>query len=149
MSARYLGEGHKAATGGRDFDGEDTMEKNELNDLTFKVIGAMIEVHKTLGPGFIEKVYHRAMEIELAERGIRFDTEKEVHLKYKGKPIGTHRIDLLIEDELVVELKTVETLHKKHYAQVRSYVKALGRQVGLLANFSDFTLDPRRVEITH
>ena len=53
------------------------MEKKELNDLTFGVIGAMIEVHKTLGPGFIEKMYHRAMEIELAERGIRFDTEKE------------------------------------------------------------------------
>jgi len=85
--------------------------------------------------------------LELAHQGIGFESEREIELLYRGKSIGTHRLDLVVEDELVVELKTVETLHKKHYAQVRSYLKAANRPVGLLANFADFQLDPRRVQL--
>ena len=75
------------------------------------------------------------------------ETEKEIELQYKGNRIGTHRLDLFVEDELVIELKTVEALHKKHYAQVRSYLKAVGKSVGLLVNFAEFQLNARRVEL--
>lgn len=126
-------------------------EKEEMRNgsdaLIYRVIGCMIEVHKELGPGFLEGVYRRALAIELESQGIRFEAEKKTQLKYKKRSVGTHRLDLLIEDELVVELKTVEELHKKHYAQVRSYLKAVQRPVGLLANFADFQLNTRRVEL--
>ena len=124
------------------------MERKEIDDLIYRVIGCMIEVHKELGPGFLEGAYHRALEIELAHQHIGFEPEHEIELTYRGKSIGVHRLDLLIENELVVELKTVEALHKKHYAQVRSYLKAKNKPVGLLANFSDYQLDPRRVELS-
>lgn len=119
----------------------------ESDDLARRIIGCLIEVHKRLGPGFLEEVYHRAAEIELAHHGIPFETEKEIRLSYRSQAIGTHRLDLAIAGQLVVELKTVETLHKKHYAQLRSYLKATGCRVGLLVNFSDFQLDVRRVEL--
>jgi len=123
------------------------MNAEEINDLIYRVIGAMIEVHKELGPGFLEKVYRRALEVELARREIPFESEKQVVVQYKGTVVGDHRLDFFIADELVVELKTVEQLGKKHYAQVRSYLKAVNKPVGLLVNFSDFQLDPRRVEL--
>ncbi len=119
----------------------------ELDDLIYRVIGCLIAVHKDLGPGFLESLYHRAVEIELAHQGIGFESEKEIELQYRGKPIGCHRLDLVVENELVVELKAVDELHKKHYTQVRSYLKATNKPVGLLANFADQQLDPRRVEL--
>ena len=121
--------------------------KTELDRLIYRVIGCMIQVHKTLGPGFFENVYHRAVEIELAHQSVRFESEKEVTLSYRGKHIGIHRLDLFIESGLVVELKTVAELHKKHYAQVRSYLKAVNQPIGLLVNFADWQLDARRVEL--
>ncbi len=125
-------------------------EKREgMDELIYRVIGCMIEVHKQLGPGFLENVYRRALTCEFERQGVRFETEKEIELKYKGDSIGTHRLDLFIEDQLVVELKTVEELHKKHYAQVRSYLKAVHRPVGLLVNFAEFQLNTRRVELTY
>jgi GxxExxY protein len=121
--------------------------RRKLDDLVYKVIGCMIEVHKRLGPGFLEKVYRKAVEIELRLQGLKSESEKQISLEYRGENVGTHRLDLFVENELVVELKTVETLHKKHYAQVRSYLKATGKPVGLLVNFADFQLDARRVEL--
>ena len=121
------------------------MRDEAFEQIVYKTIGAMISVHKQLGPGFLENVYHRALEIELAYRGIKFETEKEVEITYRDSIIGVHRLDLLIENQLVVELKTVESIGKKHYAQVRSYLKATHYNVALLANFSDYSLDPRRV----
>jgi GxxExxY protein len=120
-----------------------------IDRLIYRVIGCMIEVHKQLGPGFLENVYRRAVTVEFDGQGIRFEAEKEIALRYKGSNIGTHRLDLFVEDQLVVELKTVEDLHKKHYAQVRSYLKAVQKPVGFLVNFSDFQLNARRVELNH
>lgn len=119
----------------------------DLDDLIHQVIGGLIRVHTELGPGFLENIYHRAAEIEFRRQNIAYETEKEISLRYLGEKIGMHRLDLMIERELVVELKTVEKLAKKHYAQVRSYLKAVGKSVGLLVNFSDFKLDARRVEL--
>jgi GxxExxY protein len=123
------------------------METREREDLIHRVIGCMIEVHKQLGPGFLESVYRRALSSELAYQGIAFESEKKVRLRYREHVIGGHRLDVFVQNELVVELKTVETIHKKHYAQVRSYLKAVKKPVGLLVDFSDFQLDHRRVEI--
>ena len=114
--------------------------KGELDDLIYEVIGCMIEVHKELGPGFIEKVYRRAVEIEFRRHGFEFESEKRISLEYRGEKIGIHRLDLFVQDELIIELKTVETLVKKHYAQVRSYLKATKKPVGLLVNFADYQL---------
>ena len=123
--------------------------KDGIDGLIYRVIGCMIEVHKQLGPGFLENAYRRELTIEFERQGIRFEAEKEIELQYKGDCIGTHRLDLFVEDQLVVELKTVDELHKKHYAQVRSYLKAVQRPVGLLANFAEFQLNSRRVELNH
>ncbi|MHB1035794.1 MAG: GxxExxY protein [Pirellulales bacterium] len=115
--------------------------------LTYRVIGCLIAVHKELGPGFLENIYHPAVEIELAEQNIAFESQKEVAVTYKGRRIGIHRLDLFVEHELVVELKTVEALLKKHYAQVRSYLRAVNKPLGLLVNFSEFEVDVRRVTL--
>ncbi len=123
------------------------MEKWGKEDLTDKIINACIIVHKELGPGFLESIYHNALKIELEKQKIVFESEKEVRVRYCDIQVGSHKIDLLIEGDIVVELKTVEGLSKKYYAQVRSYLKALQKEVGLLVNFSDFTLDVRRVEL--
>jgi GxxExxY protein len=122
------------------------MEKWGKEDLTDKIISACINVHKELGPGFLESIYHNALKIELGRQKLAFESEKEVEVKYCYIEVGIHKIDLFVEGEIVVELKTVEDLHKKYYAQVRSYLKALNKEVGLLVNFADFTLDVRRVE---
>ena len=122
------------------------MEESELEQLIPRVIGCMIEVHRRLGPGFLESVYHRALEVEMGFRGIAFETEKEVPLVYRGASVGCHRLDLFVADELVVELKTVEEIAAIYYAQVRSYLKAIDKPLGLLANFASPTLDCRRVE---
>ena len=121
--------------------------KDGFEKLVNKVIGCCIRVHKELGPGFLESVYHRALEVELAENDIPFESEKEVAISFRGHFVGDHRLDFLIDGELVVELKTVERLGRDHYAQVRSYLKAVRqRKPGLLINFASFTLDVRRVE---
>jgi GxxExxY protein len=123
------------------------MEKENFEQLIYQVIGALIEVHKQLGPGFLENIYHSALKVELEKLKINFDSEKEIIMYYKGQEIGVHRLDLFIENELIVELKAVDFLHKKHYAQVRSYLKLMNKEVGLLVNFSDTVLDQRRVNV--
>ncbi len=122
------------------------MEKKEIEELINKIIGHCINVHKELGPGFLESIYHRALEIEFSEAHIDFESEKEIPVYYHKKIAGTHRLDFLIEGEITLELKTVEEIHKKYYAQVRSYLKATNKDIGLLVNFADFKLDVRRVE---
>ena len=122
------------------------MEKWRREELTEKIINACINVHKELGPGFLESIYRNALKIELERQKLTFESEKEIEVKYLDNIVGIHRIDLLVEDEIVVELKTVEDLNKKYYAQVRSYLKAMKKEIGLLVNFADFTIDVRRVE---
>jgi len=107
-----------------------------INQLTEAIIGAAMEVHKTLGPGFLEAVYEEALCIELDLREVPYKRQAESSMVYKGQPIGKGRIDLLIDGEVVVELKTVERLTPLHNAQVISYLKALGHQVGLIINFN-------------
>lgn len=114
--------------------------------LTGRVIGCIIRVHQELGPGFLESVYRRALVVELKHNGLAIQAEKEVEVRYKGELVGTHKLDLLVESRLVVELKTVERLCKANYAQVRSYLRATGLPLALLANFALEKADVRRVE---
>ena len=117
------------------------------SDLSYEVMGAIFEVHKELGPGFLESVYEKALLLELTNRGMKVDVEKVFDLTYKGKKVGTHRLDLIFEDKIVVELKTVERFAPHHTAQLLSYLKASGHRLGILVNFSKAKVESRRVVI--
>jgi GxxExxY protein len=104
--------------------------------LAHAVIGAAIEVHRHLGPGFLESVYEEALCVELADRGISFERQKEIGVLYKDREIGKHRIDLLVGQSLIVELKTVAEFVGIHQAQIISCLKATGLPLGLLINFN-------------
>jgi GxxExxY protein len=108
----------------------------DVDRLAHEVIGAAIEVHRALGPGYLASVYESALCIELDHRAIQYEQQFAYSLAYRGKPIGDGRIDLLIASTLVVELKAVDQLAPIHKAQVISYLKATGRQLGLLINFN-------------
>jgi len=127
------------------------MTANETNiiypDLSYKIMGAIFEVHKKLGPGFLESVYEKALIEELSERGMKVETEKIIDLTYKDKKIGVHRLDLVVDDKVVVELKTVERFSIHHKAQLTSYLKASGYKLGILVNFSRGKIEYRRVII--
>lgn len=114
-------------------------------DLSYQIMGAIFEVHKELGPGFLETVYEKALLLEFTSRGIKVDMEKVFDLTYKGKKIGNHRLDLIVEDKVVVELKTVERFAPHHTAQLLSYLKASGYKLGILVNFSKAKVEYRRV----
>jgi GxxExxY protein len=108
----------------------------ELNRITREVIGAAIEVHRALGPGHLEPVYENALIIELAERGIPFETQFPVSVYYKNHPVGLGKVDLLVADLVIVEIKSVDTLAPIHTAQLISYLKITGKKLGLLINFN-------------
>ena len=110
-----------------------------------QIIGAAIKVHKELGPGFLESIYEEALKVELSKNELDFASQMEVQIKYLGVPVDLHRLDLLVQNEVIVELKAVKELADIHFAQLRSYLKATGMNVGLLLNFSKPTLEVRRV----
>jgi GxxExxY protein len=112
---------------------------------TREVIGAAIAVHTELGPGFLESVYEQALAVEFAIRGIAFVRQKPIPLFYRDHQIGEHRLDFLVEEKIVVELKAIEALENVHFAIVRSYLKATGLSDGLLLNFSSIPLTVKRV----
>ncbi len=117
-----------------------------IDSLTESIIESVIMVHRTLGPGFLESAYRNALEIELLDRGMKVEREKEIDIYYKSKPVGRHRLDLVVEESVVLELKAVEALNQKHYAQIRAYLLASGIDTGLLINFSGHKADFRRVK---
>ena len=107
-----------------------------MDRLAYSVIGAALEVHRTLGPGFLESVYEHALAVEFRLRDIPFRRQVPVHVEYKGENVGEGRIDFLVDERLVVELKAADALHPIHSAQVISYLKATRQQLGLLINFN-------------
>jgi GxxExxY protein len=112
-----------------------TDERGYFDSLTERVLSAVIEVSNTLGAGFLEKVYERALLRELGLRGIRVSSQASFVVTYKGHRVGEYFADLLIEDVLVVELKCVERLTSEHTAQCLNYLRASGRTLCLLINF--------------
>ncbi|MCX8090066.1 MAG: GxxExxY protein [Verrucomicrobiae bacterium] len=113
--------------------------------LTGRIIAAAINVHKALGPGFLESVYEEALAIEFDSVGLRFERQKIVPISYRGRPVGEHRLDFLVENRVVVELKAVAALEKIFFAVVRSYLKATGAESGLLFNFAAMPLTIKRI----
>ena len=108
----------------------------DVDNLIYECIGAAMEVYNHLGPGLLESVYERAMLFELKLRGIDAWTQVPVEVEYKGEIIGSDfRLDILVDDGLIIELKSVEKLLPVHFKQVRTYMKLLGVPVGLLINF--------------
>ena len=109
------------------------------------MIGAALAVHRELGPGFLESVYHCAMRISLTHRAISFESQYPVDMTFEGAPVGRARIDLVISRQIILELKSVDQLHNIHFVQLRSYLRAAHLHLGLLLNFNSPTLTIRRV----
>lgn len=108
----------------------------EHERLTDKIIGSAIEVHKKLGPGFLESIYENALIIELQKQNFKIERQREVVINYDGVEVGRHRLDLIVDDTIIIELKAVKNIEDVHFAIVRSYLKALGKEHGLIINFS-------------
>ncbi len=121
------------------------MEKCKYQDLTHEVIGAAMEVHRSLGNGFQEVIYQRALAIELELRKIAFEREKEMPLVYKGFDIGTRWVDFFIDKKIMLEIKAVVQLEDVHLAQAINYLEAYGLEIGLLINFGNTSLQFKRV----
>src|SRR4029078_12129239 len=108
----------------------------DLDRIASVLVGAAVEVHRHLGPGFLESVYEPSLCVELGLRAITFQRQVPVAVEYKGHPVGDGRLDLLVEDRLIVELTAVDALEPIHGVQLRSYLKATGRSLGILINFN-------------
>jgi GxxExxY protein len=121
------------------------MNHGSLDSLTERVLAAIFEVSNTLGAGFLEKVYERALLRELALRGISAAAQASLTVVYKGESVGEYFADILVEDVLVVELKCVERLANEHSAQCINYLRASGRTVCLLINFQKPKVEWRRI----
>lgn len=118
------------------------MTENELNELTEKIIGVAISVHKELGPGLLEKIYQRCLKIALEEKGLKVDSEVPVEVTFHGKKVADEalRIDLLVENEIVLELKSVSKLTELFKKQLGTYLKLANKPCGLLINFNEVLL---------
>jgi GxxExxY protein len=119
--------------------------KIEFEELSNKIINSAIEVHKKLGPGFLESIYQTALLLQLQKNGIEAEPQKEVKIFYDEKEIGLHRLDFLVAGQIIIELKTVKAFDENHLAQVLSYLKATGLTTGLLLNFANSKLEIKRI----
>ena len=121
------------------------MNERIYGDLTYKIIGIAMRVHSDLGSGFLEKVYENAMMVLLRKERIQSEQQKEIFINYYGVNIGNYVADILVEEKIIVELKTVDKLTDIHSAQLINYLKATGLKVGLLINFKNDKLEYKRL----
>lgn len=117
----------------------------DINDITYAINGAVFEVNRELGPGFLEKVYENAIMFELKKRGLKVQSQVPIQIRYKGQIVGDYIADILVEGQVIIELKTVDQLLKIHEAQLLNYLKATGIKVGLLINFKASKADIKRM----
>ena len=109
----------------------------DTNQLTYQIIGCAYEVHKTLGPGLLESTYETCLCYELEKAGIKYEKQKELIINYKGVRLDNgYRIDILVENDIIIELKSVEALLPVHTAQIMTYIKLSKKRIGLLINFN-------------
>lgn len=117
---------------------------------SYAIHGALFAVHRELSVGFLERVYQDALEYEFKERGIPYEREKKIQITYKGKPLGEpYRADFVCYGKIIVELKAVKTLEDTHYAQILNYLKATKMKLGILVNFHDTFIVPKRIVNTY
>ena len=121
------------------------MPDYKYQEITQKVIGAAMQVHSALGNGFQEVIYQRALGIELKEIGLSFNREHNMKVYYKGHEIGERRVDFLVEDKIMVEIKAIVQLENVHLAQAKNYLEAYNVEVGLLLNFGSTSLQFKRI----
>ncbi len=114
-------------------------------ELSARLLNAAIEVHRALGPGFLESIYETALAHELQKRGHKVDRQKTISVSYDNITIGEHRLDLLIDDKIILELKACKAIEDIHLATARSYLKATGLKLALILNFAEPRLAIRRV----
>ena len=114
-------------------------------ELSYAIVGAAMEVHRVLGPGFLEAVYEAALAHELTLRGVRFEQQKRLPVYYKGVLAGEYVADLLVEDEVIVEIKAVSALNQAHAAQAHNYLAATGLRLAILLNLSAPSLQQKRI----
>jgi GxxExxY protein len=107
----------------------------DINEITYQINGAIFEVNRELGSGFLEKVYENALIVELNERGLKAVQQVPIRVKYKGIEIGEYFADIVVENTVIIELKAIDSLQKIHEAQLLNYLKATGYKIGLLVNF--------------
>lgn len=107
----------------------------DINEITYAIQGAVFEVSRVLGFGFLEKVYENALLFELRDRGLRAESQVPIKVVYKTENVGEYFADILVESTVIIELKTLERIEKIHEAQILNYLKATGLKVGLLVNF--------------
>jgi GxxExxY protein len=119
--------------------------KIEHKDITEQIIGASFEVFRELGYGFLEKVYQRAMKVELELRGLKAEIEKDIQVQYKGQVVGDYRADILVNHCILVELKVAPVLDSRDQAQLLNELKATGIKVGLLINFGKHKAEFKRL----
>jgi len=108
----------------------------DIDQLTYEINGAIFEVNKILGSGFLEKVYEHALMVELRNRGLVAENQVPVNVRYKGKLVGEYFADIIVENQVILEIKSIESLQKIHEAQLLNYLKATGHKIGLLVNFT-------------
>ena len=121
------------------------MSEIVFKDLSYAIVGAAMEVHRILGPGFLEAVYEEALAHELGLRGISFQQQLRLPVQYKGRVVGDYVADLVVEDGIVVELKAVSGLTRAHEAQAHNYLAATGLRLALLLNFGEASLRQKRI----
>jgi GxxExxY protein len=109
---------------------------DEINQLTEKIIGCAIEVHKTLGPGLLEATYEEALCTEFANAGMKFQRQMPFPIMYKGRTLGQYRLDLFVDEQVIVEIKSVERFDPVFEAQILTYLRVTGKRIGLLLNFN-------------
>ena len=120
-------------------------QEYKYSDLTAKIIGCAMTVHKTLGNGFQEVIYQRALEIEMSIEGLAFNREFEMPIFYREQQIGTRRVDFLVEGIISVELQAITKLEDVHFAQAINYLEAYNLEIGLLINFGENSLNFKRL----
>ncbi len=107
-----------------------------LNEITEKIIGCAIEVHRNLGPGLLESIYENALCFELNQINVKYEKQLKIPIVYKGLSLGEYRLDILVENEIIVEIKAVDRYDRVFEAQMLTYLKVTGKKLGLLINFN-------------
>ena len=120
-------------------------DKAYYDSLTELIIGCAYKVSNNLGCGFLEKVYEKALAIELSEAGLGYETQKQILVRYKGAIIGEYFADVLVENDVILELKAVKSIEGVHFAQCQNYLKATRKRLGLIINFGEEKVNVKRV----